>query len=91
MKARRKVVPGIGPKRTPTVRTIRPAIRSPQGSGGRFTAGLSRAADPSPAASTDAIGGRPVELAVENIADISRKKKWQRSNLLSRPHASWRS
>ncbi len=65
MKARRKVVPGIGPKRTPTVRTIRPAIRSPQGSGGRPAAGPSRAADASPAASTDAIGGRPVDLAVD--------------------------
>jgi len=65
VKARRRVVPGIGPKRTPTVRTIRPAIRSPQGSRGTPAAGASRAADASPAASTDAIGGRPVELAVD--------------------------
>jgi dihydroorotate dehydrogenase (NAD+) catalytic subunit len=65
MKARRKVVPGIGPKRTPTVRTIRPAIRSPQGSGRAPVARPSRAADPPAGASTDAIGGRPVELAVD--------------------------
>jgi dihydroorotate dehydrogenase (NAD+) catalytic subunit len=65
VKARRKVVPGIGPKRTPTVRTIRPAIRSPQGSGSGRVIKPSRAADAAPAASTDAIGGRPVDLAVD--------------------------
>jgi dihydroorotate dehydrogenase (NAD+) catalytic subunit len=64
VKAKRRVVPGIGPKRTPTVRAIRPAIRSSQPTGSA-PARANRAADPSPAASTDAIGARPVDLAVD--------------------------
>ncbi|HEY3336465.1 MAG TPA: dihydroorotate dehydrogenase [Candidatus Limnocylindrales bacterium] len=65
MKARRRVVPGIGPKRTPTVRTIRPAIRASQATGSAPVARPARAAVPSPGTSVDAIGGQPVELGVD--------------------------
>ena len=65
MKARRRVVPGIGPKRTPTVRTIRPAIRPTQPVGSMAGSRTARPADSSSAVSTDAVGGRPVELAVD--------------------------
>ena len=67
MKAKRRVVPGIGPKRTPTVRTIRPAIRSqakPGGVGRPVSAGGgARGSDIVPA--TDVLGGRPVALEVD--------------------------
>ncbi len=65
MKAKRKVLPGIAPKRTPTVRTIRPAIRPRQASVGAPATGPGRPVGATPEASTDAIGGRPVELAVD--------------------------
>lgn len=63
MKAKRRVVPGTPPpKRTPTVRTVRPAIRPSQPA--------SRSARPahdarSPGPATDALGGRPVSLEVD--------------------------
>ena len=61
MKARRRVVPGVAPKRTPTVRTVRPAIR--------LRSPIAPVAAPvpgrSPAAATDVLGGRPITLEVE--------------------------
>jgi dihydroorotate dehydrogenase (NAD+) catalytic subunit len=61
VKARRRVVPGAPVKRTPTVRTVRPAIRprspvvpAPSSAPGRVSA-----------TSTDVLGGRPVSLAVD--------------------------
>ena len=76
MKARRKVVPGIGPRRTPTVRTLKPAIRparpatggaraTPPGAG-RGARDPAASASPAPTApSTDLYGGRPVVLEVD--------------------------
>ncbi|HKF84739.1 MAG TPA: dihydroorotate dehydrogenase [Candidatus Limnocylindrales bacterium] len=63
MKAKRRVVPGTPTRRTPTVRTVRPAIRSPHGAGRVARAGGEPA--PPTAASTDILGGRPVSLAVD--------------------------
>ena len=61
MKARRRVVPGAPVKRTPTVRTVRPAIR-PRSPIARVAA---PATDRSTSGSTDVLGGRPVSLEVE--------------------------
>ena len=61
MKARRRVVPGAPVKRTPTVRTVRPAIRprTPIAAVAAPAAGL---ASPD---HTDVLGGRPVALEVD--------------------------
>jgi dihydroorotate dehydrogenase (NAD+) catalytic subunit len=62
VKARRRVVPGKSAKRTPTVRTVRPAIRSPQAAARAPRAG----GEPAQAdATTDVLGGRPVSLEVD--------------------------
>lgn len=71
MKAKRRVVPGVSTRRTPTVRTIRPAIRPHAKPGGGAAGGRSahvaggprvHASDGLPA--TDVLGGRPVALEV---------------------------
>ena len=66
MKPRRKAVPGVRSRRTPTVRRIKPAITPAP----RLSTGSSPV--PSPAAATgerapslDVLGGRPVRLAVD--------------------------
>lgn len=68
MKPRRKAVPGVRSKRTPTVRRIRPAITPVP----RSAAGAPRGVMPSPptptptaGAALDALGGRPVRFAVD--------------------------
>jgi dihydroorotate dehydrogenase (NAD+) catalytic subunit len=62
VKARRRVVPGAPVKRTPTIRTVRPAIRprSPIA-----PVAPSAAAGRPAAASIDVLGGRPVSLVVD--------------------------
>ena len=81
MKPKRRVVPGISTRRTPTVRRVKPAIRAvppggPRASIGATAAGSARSA-PEPAGDSghaggglggpalDAIGGRPVTLGVD--------------------------
>lgn len=82
MKAKRRVVPGApGPRRTPTVRRVKPAIRpltsKPASSPGAASSGSSAPASSasassapparsgtSPSPALDALGGRPVSLAV---------------------------
>jgi dihydroorotate dehydrogenase (NAD+) catalytic subunit len=61
VKARRRVVPGVAPKRTPTVRTVRPAIRPRSPIVPAPAAGPERAS----VTSTDVLGGRPVSLEVD--------------------------
>jgi dihydroorotate dehydrogenase (NAD+) catalytic subunit len=64
VKAKRRVVPGTPqPKRTPTVRTVRPAIRSSPASGRSNPARVARTPHAGPA--TDVLGGRPVSLTVD--------------------------
>jgi dihydroorotate dehydrogenase (NAD+) catalytic subunit len=76
MKPRRKAVPGVRSRRSPTVRRIRPAITpvppatrpvaQPPAPGAPTTASASVSSTvPSPAPSVDALGGRPVRLAVD--------------------------
>lgn len=73
MKARRKVVPGVPPRRTPTVRRIKPAIRpvsrAPKPAAPAVTstftpedAGLGA---PSRSPALEAIGGRPIDREVD--------------------------
>ncbi len=71
MKARRKVVPGVPPRRTPTVRRIKPAI-TPVSRAPRPSAASLSPASATPAGSgavgasaLDALGGRPVNLEVD--------------------------
>ena len=73
MKPKRRVVPGISTRRTPTVRRVKPAIRAVQPGGPRASIGpgANRTA-PGPAGdgglggpALDAIGGRPVTLEVD--------------------------
>jgi dihydroorotate dehydrogenase (NAD+) catalytic subunit len=73
MKPKRRVVPGISTRRTPTVRRVKPAIRSVPSVGPRASVGPGSVRT-APAAAAggdqarpvlDAIGGRPVILAVD--------------------------
>ncbi|HEX5828240.1 MAG TPA: dihydroorotate dehydrogenase [Candidatus Limnocylindrales bacterium] len=70
MKARRRVVPGVGSRRSPTVRTVRPVIRSPQappqgpGATPAGGAGTTAGRDPATPAATDLYGARPVAMEV---------------------------
>ena len=69
MKPRRKAVPGVRSRRTPTVRRIRPAI-TPVPRSGAAPATLAGPSASAAAASpidlaVDAFGGRPVHLAVD--------------------------
>ncbi len=74
MKARRRVVPGMPPRRTPTVRRIKSAI-TPVSRGPRVSPGVARpdagASDAGGGAigtgttAVDLLGGRPVELEVD--------------------------
>ncbi len=74
MKARRRVVPGMPPRRTPTVRRIKPAI-TPVSRGPRVSPGVARpdagASDAAGGAigtgtpAVDLLGGRPVALEVD--------------------------
>lgn len=61
MKAKRRVVPGVPAKRTPTVRKVTPAIRPRPAPGGPVPAGPPTVA---PAPRLDALGARPVGLEV---------------------------
>jgi dihydroorotate dehydrogenase (NAD+) catalytic subunit len=79
LKPKRRVVPGISTRRTPTVRRLRPAIRAVPPGGPRASIGPGSAGAGSPAVRSapepalsgraapalDAIGGRPVTLEVE--------------------------
>ena len=74
MKARRRVVPGMPPRRTPTVRRVKSAItpvsRAPRVSPGvaRPDAGTTddgRGADGTGTTAVDLLGGRPVALEVD--------------------------
>jgi dihydroorotate dehydrogenase (NAD+) catalytic subunit len=79
VKAKRRVVPGATTRRTPTVRTIRPAIRPasrPVAGGGKSPTGSvspgvvspgAAASGRGPAATpaTDVLGGRPVAIEVD--------------------------
>ena len=77
MKPKRRVVPGISTRRTPTVRRVKPAIRAVPPGGPRASVGSaavgSAAARSAPEATgggtgsraLDAIGGRPVNLEVD--------------------------
>jgi dihydroorotate dehydrogenase (NAD+) catalytic subunit len=67
MKPRRKAVPGVRSRRSPTVRRIRPAI-TPVPRPSRLPASPSQEPSPGPGAvapSVDALGARPVRLAVD--------------------------
>jgi dihydroorotate dehydrogenase (NAD+) catalytic subunit len=69
MKPRRKAVPGVRSRRSPTVRRIRPAITPvpPPARGPATAPSPASAATPDDAAAlaVDALGGRPVRLAVD--------------------------
>ncbi len=70
MKPKRKVVPGVSTRRTPTVRRVKPAIRAVPPGGPRPPAGraMTRAGQdlvhPDRRA-LDAVGGRPIRLEVD--------------------------
>jgi dihydroorotate dehydrogenase (NAD+) catalytic subunit len=69
MKAKRRAVPGISTRRSPTVRRVKPAIRPaarPPAPGPR-TAAITASREPvgDGAPSLDVLGGRPVDLEVD--------------------------
>ncbi len=76
MKPKRRVVPGISTRRSPTVRRVKPAIRAVPPGGSRPAGGLRASGEPVAGRTVDdtgrldgpaldAVGGRPVRLAVD--------------------------